>query len=144
VMARLVDRGFDPAVAQQAVDGLDGLIDDHAVARGAALAATRAAPVSNRVLKDLVRRTGADAPAVQIAVREAIDGRSDAELARAAAEALAKRTPARLAPAARLRRLTGALQRRGFDADLALEAASKALGVSPPGDLDHARTDYDD
>jgi regulatory protein len=116
-------------VAEQVLDRLSdvNLIDDAAYAEAYVESRHRGRGLARSALRQELRRKGVD-DAVATAAVEVID--ADDELASAQA-LVARRLPSteRLAPEARLRRLTGMLMRKGYAAGLAYRVVREALAA---------------
>jgi SOS response regulatory protein OraA/RecX len=87
-------------------------------------------------VRDRGAKRGIAADVVADTIAAASQGSSEASRALAAAQVLAAKLPARLDALARQRRLLGALQRRGYEEEVAVEAVRAVLG--------EAATDADD
>jgi regulatory protein len=137
---RLAASGYSPPVVDAAIAKLlaGRLLDDERLARDAVDAASRSRPTG----KALIRRRLA-----QKGVREDVAAQAEASAAgheranalKAAHAAMSRQDPSLPWPV-RLRRIIGAVARRGFDAELADEAARQALGP-PPQDPPDASDD---
>jgi regulatory protein len=105
-----------------------GLIDDRALAGNYALTQHQERGLARRAVAVKLRRRGIDEQTVRASVA-GIDRDSELEAARRLV-ARKLRTMAALEPAARARRLTGMLARRGYPADLARQVVREALSAS--------------
>ena len=140
--SRLTASGYTPTVIDAAIAKLlaGGLLDDERLAQDAVDAASRSRPTG----KALIRRRLA-----QKGVREELVARAETSAAplertnalKAARAALARQDPTLPWPV-RLRRVAGSVARRGFDAELAEEAAREALGSPPAQHTDESEDSY--
>lgn len=125
----LLARGVDEAIADEVVDRyLDvGLLDDAAYARMWVSARSRTKRMARPVLRQELRRKGLADEVIAEALAEVSD---EDELARGRAF-IDSRLPATagLEPAARVRRLAGALMRRGYGAGVAQRLVRDALAA---------------
>jgi regulatory protein len=107
------------------------LIDDAMFARAWVDSRHHGRGLSRRALTAELRQRGVGAPEIQSAV-----GRLDPEQEYATARALVERRLAStrgLPAAARIRRLTGLLARKGYPAELCYRVVRAALAEEPPG-----------
>jgi regulatory protein len=122
-------RGVPDDAAQQVLDRLSdvNLIDDAAYAEAFVESRHRGRGLARSALRQELRRKGVDDVVANAAV-ETID--ADDELA-AARSLVARRVASteRLTPEARLRRLTGMLQRKGYSAGVAFRVVREALAA---------------
>jgi len=128
-LATVLARRKVPGEAAEAV--LDrftevGLIDDAAYAMAWVESRHRGRGLARRALSHELHQRGVDEPAAALAL-DTLD--PDQELA-TARQLVARRLPstARLEPAARLRRLSGMLARKGYPPAVALRVVREALG----------------
>jgi len=124
---RLAKRGCDTADAMRACDLLEGegWLDDLSYARARIREWTRLEPASSRWLNYKLSGKGIDADTATEAIREELGAKSQQD----AATELAMLRLAKLGSvddATKRRRVIGALQRRGFIADVASEAFRRA------------------
>jgi len=124
---RLAARGFPLPAVSAALDRLEavGLVDDRAYAEGFIRRRIRLRPRGAFLLEQELLRRGIAGPVVTQVLVEALAGRDELALARAA---LAKRAAAwhRLEPAVARRRAAAALRRLGFPAGV-IRAALDAV-----------------
>lgn len=110
-----------------------GLIDDRALAGNYALAQHHERGLARRAVAVKLRQRGVDEATVRASVAE-ID--RDSELAAARRLVTRKqRSMATVEPAARARRLTGLLARRGYPAELARQVVREALSTAERAEL---------
>src|SRR5829696_6792087 len=113
-----------------------GLIDDRAFAAAWVDSRHAGRGLARRALAAELRRRGVDGDVVEEAVAVVDAGAEE----RAARQLVERRLAAtrRLEPATRVRRLTGALARKGYPAGLAMRVVREALVAegADPGDLD--------
>lgn len=130
--AKLTEKGVAKAIAQQAVAELKsaGVVRDEVVAELLAERELADGASSTKVRRKLAEAGVSDDTATAT-LRRATNGKSDATRARELATQLAKKLPAKLTKAAKWRRLFAALERRGFDEDVARAAVRKVLGPEP-------------
>jgi regulatory protein len=126
--ATLHRRGVPDDAARAVLDRLTdvGLIDDHELAAGFAMAQHRERGLAGRAVAMKLRQRGIDEPIVQAAVGQ-IDAESEADAARALV-ARKLRSLRGVEPPAQARRLVGLLARRGYPPGLAHQVVREALG----------------
>jgi len=123
----LVGRGIPEDVADRVLDRFTdvGLIDDGAYARLWVESRHRSRGSARSVLRQELRHKGVDAALVEDALAD-LD--ADSERARAAELVRVKaRSLSRLEPQARVRRLVGMLQRRGYSSSVAYSVVREVL-----------------
>ena len=125
----LLARGVAEPIADEVVARYleVGLLDDTAYARMWVNSRTRTKGVARSVLRQELRRKGVDDEVICAALAQ-VDDAQEADRARAFVEARLRST-ARLEPAVRARRLTGALVRRGYPAGQAHRIVREALAA---------------
>lgn len=123
----LLARGVDAAIADEVVERYleVGLLDDEAYARMWVSSRARTKGTARPVLRQELRRKGVDDAVIAQVLAEVDDGQ-EAARGRALVEARLPGT-ARLDPPARMRRLVGALMRRGYGAGTAQRIVREAL-----------------
>lgn len=123
----LLARGVDAAIADEVVERYleVGLLDDEAYARMWVSSRARSRGSARPVLRQELRRKGVDDAVIAQVLAEVDDGQ-EAARGRAIVEARLAAT-ARLDPQARMRRLVGALMRRGYGAGTAQRIVREAL-----------------
>ena len=123
VRARLIAKGHAAEDVEAAIAKLlaAGAISDAAVAEARVARHAAQGGASRALLRSELSRLGVERPVAEKAITEASPP-TDAEAARRLTRATAAKLPARLAPAAALRKLLGVLARRGFDEETAMEA----------------------
>lgn len=124
-------RGFPEAVVRRAIEGLkaSGHVDDRLFARlWAAEKLRRGASGKRRIVSEL-RAKQIDQRTAEEETDKVFNGEDEIEIAKRLALARAARMPA-LAKEAKKRRLYEHLVRRGFDSEVAAEAARFAAGQS--------------
>ena len=123
----LIGRGIPEDVADRVLDRFTdvGLIDDGAYARLWVESRHRSRGSARSVLRQELRHKGVDAALVEDALAD-LD--ADSERARAAELVRVKaRSLSRLEPQARVRRLVGMLQRRGYSSSVAYSVVREVL-----------------
>ncbi len=134
----LLRRGIPEDVADRVLERFAevGLIDDASYAQQWVEARRRTRGTARAVLRQELRRKGVDDEDVQAAL-ETIDPEDERERARELVRSKA-RAASRLDPAARMRRFSGMLQRRGYPASVAFGVVREVLaeldGDDPVGD----------
>lgn len=133
--ATLEGSGFTSGVAAEAVETLSkkGLVSDTRAASVEIDRRLRRGPVSREVLEERLLARGIDPLAAEAAVAGATGDESTADLALRAAYAVFETLPDGLTPLAAWRRVLSGLARRGFEDDVAQDAARRVLG-DPPED----------
>lgn len=130
LMERLSRRGHDRAILEGVCEELRaaGILDEEAMARSAArsMAARRASGV--RLIEQKLRSRGIDGETAQRAAREATADRDPLEDATALARKKLAGMSGGLERVVVVRRLSGALARRGFDADVCRRAVERVMG----------------
>jgi regulatory protein len=133
----LLRRGIPDEVADRVLDRFTevGLIDDAAFAQSWVEARQRTRGSARAVLRQELRGKGVDAAEAEAALAS-IDEDAERERARDLARVKARAT-LRLEPAARVRRLTGMLQRRGYPASMSFAVVREVLAeMSDQGEWD--------
>jgi regulatory protein len=133
----LLRRGIPDDVADRVLDRFTevGLVDDASYAQLWVESRQRTRGSARAVLRQELRRKGIDAEQAEEALAS-IDADSERDRARELARVKARGT-LRLEPAARVRRLTGMLQRRGYPASMAFAVVREVLAeLSDQDDLD--------
>ncbi|MFG0275705.1 MAG: recombination regulator RecX [Phycisphaerales bacterium] len=138
LVERLRRKGHDEASADAAASVMErlGLIDDGAFARDMIDRELERTPAARALLAQRLASRGVEAGAAEAALDEALAGRDALGDALAAARVMRRKMPENLDAQTALRRLAGRLARRGFDEEVALEAARRTIGAS--ADLDDA------
>jgi len=126
--ADLVRRGIPEDVTDRVLDRFAevGLIDDAAFAQSWVESRQRTRGSARAVLRQELRGKGVDADDAEAAL-SSIDPEAERERARELVRVKARAT-SRLEPAARVRRLAGMLQRRGYPSSLAFSVVREVLG----------------
>lgn len=135
LVERLVRKGHDEGVAAQAADAMErlGLIDDRAMARDLVERELERTPAARALLERRLAARRLDPDAAHEVIEGALAGRDPLEDALDAARALRAKMPENLDAPTLLRRLSGRLARRGYDEEVALEAARRAIGATDEG-----------
>jgi SOS response regulatory protein OraA/RecX len=130
--AKLTEKGVGPVIAKQAVEDLkrDGLVSDEAIAEQLAEEEVGKGVAPSKV-KERLRSVGVSEETATATLKRASGGKSETALAKAAAEQIIAKLPAKLAKGVKWRRVAAALQRRGFDEDVARSATRRVLGPEP-------------
>jgi regulatory protein len=128
LLAQLARRGHDDGVAERAVREMErlGLINDNALAADVVDRELGRSPAGEALLEAKLRQREVDEHAADAAVSGALRGRSQSDDALEAARRRLARSGVQQDPQATLRRLVQHLARRGFDAEVAWEAAVRA------------------
>lgn len=123
---RLVLAGFGADIAAAAVESLAsaGLVDDGARAREIAEKARESGRASRREIERRLRAEG-----IEPGTHEGLPREAERQSAMDAARSIVRRFPQGLGADARRRRLIGALTRRGFEEEDALDACRAVLGA---------------
>lgn len=130
----LLTRGIPEDVADRVLDRFIevGLIDDAAFASMWVESRQRTRGAARSVLRQELRRKGVSADLAEVAVSSVS---AEAERERAVELVRVKaRGLGRLEPDARMRRLVGMLQRRGYSAGLAYSVVREVMGDAPEDD----------
>jgi len=131
LLERLARKGHDEESRERAIAEMErlGLIDDMALAAEVVDRELSKAPADRRHLERRLASRGVDPAAAERAIGEALRDRDPLEGALDAARTIHARMPENLSRDALLRRLAGRLARRGFDEEVALEAARRTIGA---------------
>ncbi len=129
--ARLERSGYSALVIEETLAYLRrrGLIDDVHLAGQTIEATLRKAPAGDALLLHRVAREGVPEPLAEAAVSRT--EATERDRSRQMARLVAARLPDGLDPAARWRRALGAMARRGFGEEDAMEALREVLGPEP-------------
>jgi len=130
--AKLTEKGFNGSVAKTAVEEMKkaGLINDLAVAEAVvSVEVTRHTSVT--IVRKKLEEAGIGEEMATATIKRATKGKSESARAKALAEELADKLPAKLGKAARWRRVCQGLIRKGFDEDIARAATRKVEGPEP-------------
>ncbi|MEL6329379.1 MAG: RecX family transcriptional regulator [Planctomycetota bacterium] len=129
---RLARRGFEREVVEAVVERLvsNGIIDDAALAESVARVSFENSPTGRRLVEAKLLRRGIDRGVAESAARDAAGDRDALADARRLAARKLRTMPASLEPDAVRRRLLGALSRRGFEPEIAREAAEAEIGAA--------------
>lgn len=129
----LASKACTPGDARAAADEMArlGFLDDRALADAIARQAERKGPKARAAVEAKITKRRISPAARDTALEDRFAGRSAVQDAVQFAESKLPAMPKKLDPAARARRLFGALARRGFDDDTCEEAVRRVMG----GDL---------
>lgn len=132
LLGDLLKRGIPPDVAERVLDRFTevGLIDDAAYSRLWVESRQRTRGSARSVLGQELRRKGVDDTLIQEALA-GIDPAAERDRARELVRVKA-RSLGRLDDAARVRRLVGMLQRRGYSSGVAFSVVREELGEVGP------------
>jgi regulatory protein len=127
LLERLAKKNHDEDARERAVAEMErlGLVDDEALAADVVDRELEKAPADRAYLRRRLATRGVDPDAAERAIEEALCGRDPLESATEAARSIRDRMPENLARGALVRRLAGRLARRGFEEEVALEAAQR-------------------
>jgi regulatory protein len=128
---RLARKGHDEPACEHAVAEMErlGLVNDEALAADVVDRELEKAPADRAFLARRLETRGVDPDVAERAIDEALSGRDPLEEALEAARSIRPRMPENLSRDALVRRLAGRLARRGFEEEVALEAARRAAGA---------------
>lgn len=131
LIERLRRKGHDEASAESAAGVMEhlGLIDDAAFARDMIDRELERTPAARALLEQRLASRGVDGEAAARALDAALTDRDPLADALEAARAMRRKMPENLDAPTALRRLAGRLTRRGFDEEVALEAARRTIGA---------------
>jgi len=140
----LLKRGVDPAIATRLLDRFEevGLVDDANLARDLVTWRHEGRALARRAISQEMRRRGIDDDVANDALAT-IDDEAERDRARAFVESKLRSTRG-LEPQARIRRLVGALARKGYSPGLAYGVVRDALAAEVSNDvLDAVLVDHD-
>ncbi len=126
----LVGRRHDRAAAVWAVEKMDsiGALDDESFAAGLVRRELIRKPAGRRLLESKLRAKGVSSEIIDRVICQALDERDVYADALKVAMSGARSLPESLEYMKKVRRLSGRLARRGFDADVVRRAVNEALG----------------
>lgn len=129
-------KGVDEATAEALTKEFArlGIVDDAAAAEAVIHGVLRQGPAGKRLLEQKLRQRGVDRDAASHALSVAMEDRDIEADAQALASKRAAKMPHTLDSAAQVRRIAGFLMRRGFDSQIAWEAARRSIARGETSD----------